>query len=86
MSRTSTVLPPITGTLGAVDRKDTAGNGVDIAQRKRAPRRPSLPATIRQVERAGKRVDSITMPNGVAVRFANSGKPADQERNEWDDI
>jgi|SRR6516225_6725429 hypothetical protein len=54
----------------------------------RKPRKPGLVTLIRQAEKAGRLVTSITTPDGATFRF---GEPAQADnnsadRNEWDDV
>ena len=42
------------------------------ASKSRGPRKPSLRTLIEQAEKAGKKVASITMPDGVTLRFGES--------------
>jgi hypothetical protein len=45
-------------------------------------RKPSIARTIKQAERAGKRVTSITTPDGATLRF---DEPMPDTANEWDE-
>ena len=41
-------------------------------KKSRGPRKPGLRTLIEQAEKAGKKVASITMPDGVTLRFGES--------------
>jgi hypothetical protein len=61
-------LPPITGTLAAREAADRGGN------RRPRQRKTSLTRAIVQAERSGKRVSSLTLPDGATLRFDESTK------------
>jgi hypothetical protein len=50
-------------------------------KKSRGPRKPTLRALIMQAEKAGKNVASITMPDGVTLRFGES--QATEASNPW---
>jgi hypothetical protein len=52
-------------------------------QPKRRQRKPRLDCAIAQAEKAGKRVSSITTPDGVTLTFGQ-GEPT-EAGNEWDE-
>jgi hypothetical protein len=54
---------------------------VRSAKPERRTRKPSIARTIKQAERAGKKVTSVTMPDGATLRF---DEPTPDTANEWD--
>ena len=58
--------------------------GFDLGQQKRRRQRtPRLDRAIAQAEKAGKRVSSITTPDGVTLTFGEETKPEDNKLDEW---
>jgi len=56
--------------------------GQNEAKPRRRQRKPRLDRTIKQAEKAGKTVTSVTTPDGVTLTF---GEPApDANFDEWD--
>jgi hypothetical protein len=53
----------------------------EAKQPRRRQRKPRLDRTIREAEKAGKSVTSITTPDGVKLTF---GEPAPDTSDEWD--
>ena len=66
-------LPVITGYLAAVE-------GADTGKPARRQRKPSIGKMIKQAEKAGKNVTSITMPDGVTLTF---GQEPTEVGNPW---
>jgi hypothetical protein len=55
-------------------------------RRQRRPRKPSIPKMIAAAERGGKKVTSVTTPEGVTLRFGES-EPPTEASNPWlDDL
>jgi hypothetical protein len=56
-------------------------------RRQRKPRQPNIPKMITTAEKTGKKVTSVTTPEGVTLRFGESEQPAEASNNPWlDDL
>jgi hypothetical protein len=57
--------------------------GQNDSKPRRRQRKPRLDRTIKQAEKAGKTVTSVTTPDGVTLTFGESAVDGTNE-NEWD--